>query len=282
MRRFVQLARLNTRVAVLALLGRWVTPDTVAFDYDHVAATYKTAWQRHLRPATDALLGRLGGGLTGTILDLGSGTGYSARHLAQANPDASIVAVDISPAMLEHARRDAPSNLRCVVADMLEFVRAKPAASVSLIVSTWALGYSQPAKLIHECGRLLARGGRFAFIVNYADTLAPIFRSYQRCMLAFPDHLRLAAWPRFPRDWDFLEQHLRRNGFGVEWYEDGQQKITLPDGPALPWLRQTGILAGFDQMLDLSGPAAEFFEAEMSRNRDVVYHHFATAVARKL
>ncbi len=282
MSRLVQLARLNTRVAALALRGRWLTPAVVAAGYDQVALTYDSAWHRHLRPATDDLLQRLPSGLTGVILDLGSGTGYTAKRLAQANPGASVVAVDVSAAMLERARQQAPSNLRCVVSDMLDYVCGQPTASAVLIVSTWALGYSHPARLFRECGRLLPSGGCFAFIVNYADTLAPVFHAFQHCMLAFPGHVQLAAWPRFPRDWASLERQLRDSAFGVEWHKEGSRKITVPDGQLLPWLRQTGILAGFDGMLDLSGPVAARFEAELAQSRDDIYHHFAMAIARKL
>jgi trans-aconitate methyltransferase len=282
MSRLVQLARLNTRVGALALRGRWLTPAVVAAGYDKVAPTYDTAWQRHLRPATDDLLQRLPRALTGVILDLGSGTGYAARRLAQSNPDATIVAVDVSPGMLRSAGLSGPANLRCVVSDMLEFARGQPSASAALIVSTWALGYSQPARLFRECGRLLPSGARLAFIVNYADTLAPVFEAFQRCMRAFPGHVRLAAWPRFPRDWDFLDRQLSRNRLAVEWHEDGFRKITAPEGKLLPWLRQTGVLAGFEQMFDLSGAAAELFETEAARGRDNICHHFAAAIARKL
>lgn len=282
MSRLVQLARLNTRVAALALQGRWLTPAVVAAGYDKVAPTYDIAWHQHLRPATDDLLQRLPDGLTGVVLDLGSGTGYTARCLAQANPEATVVAVDISPAMLERAQREAPANLRCVVSDMLDFVRSQPTASAKLIVSTWALGYSRPARLVRECSRLLPGGARFAFIVNYADTLAPVFRSFQRCMLAFPDRMRLAAWPRFPKDWDSLENQLRQSGFAVEWHQEGARKITAPAGELLPWLRQTGILAGFEGMLDLSGPVAALFETDVAEGREDIYHHFAMAIARKL
>lgn len=282
MNRLVQLARLNGRVAALALRGQWLTPAVVAAGYDQVAPTYDSAWHRHLRPATDDLLQRLPGGLTGVILDLGSGTGYTAKCLARANPAATVVAVDTSSAMLERARQQAPANLRCAVSDMLDFVCGQPAASAALIVSTWALGYSRPARLFRECSRLLPSGGRFAFIVNYADTLAPVFRAFQCCMLAFPARVRLAAWPRFPRDWASLERQLCGSAFGVEWHQEGSRKITAPDGQLLPWLRQTGILAGFDGMLDLSGPVAARFETELAQGRDDIYHHFAMAIVRKL
>ncbi len=282
MSRLVQLARLNTRVAALALQGQWLTPAVVAAGYDKVAPSYNTTWHQYLRPVSDDLLQRLPRGLTGVILDLGSGTGYTARCLAHTNPEASVVAVDISPAMLDRARLEAPANLRCVICDMLDFVRSQSTESAGMIVSTWALGYSQPARLIRECSRLLPGGARFTFIVNYANTLAPVFRSFQRCMLAFPGFLRLAAWPRFPKDWSFLQHRLRQSGFAVEWHEDGARKIAAPAGALLPWLRQTGILAGFEGMLELSGPVAALFETEMAESRDDIYHHFATAIARKL
>jgi SAM-dependent methyltransferase len=281
MNQLLQLARLNARVAGLALRGRWLGSGDVAAGYDRVAATYEAAWHCHLRRATDELLQRLPAGLSGTILDLGSGTGYSALHLARTNPGATVVAVDVSAEMLNRARLRAPANLRCVGADMLEFVREQEAGSAALIVSTWALGYSHATRLLAECGRLLPRDGRLAFIVNYADTLAPVFLAFRRCMLRFPDRVRLAAFPRFPKDWRFLQQLLDRNRFAVEWHQEGRLPITPPAGELLPWLRQTGILAGFDAMLDLSAAAGAFFEAELARDRDRLFHHFAMAIARR-
>lgn len=57
--------------------------------------------------------------------------------------------------------------------------------------------------------------------------------------------------------------------------------LTPPPGDLLPWLRQTGILAGFDAMLDLTGSSGAFFEAELAPHRDKLFHHFAMSVARK-
>jgi trans-aconitate methyltransferase len=253
----------------------------VAAGYNRVAPTYDEAWQSHLRVATNELLQRLPCNLSRTLLDLGSGTGYAARHLARVNPDATVVAVDISAAMLDRARMQAPANVRCVVSDMLEYVRSQETGSASLIVSTWALGYSHPARLFSECSRLLPKGGILAFTVNYSDTLAPIFSAFQRCMLRFPDRVRLAAFSRFPKDWKSLQRKLAHSWFEVEWHQDGRQQITPPAGELLPWLRQTGILAGFDAMLDLSDEAAEFFETELAHNRNRISHHYSAAIARR-
>jgi ubiquinone/menaquinone biosynthesis C-methylase UbiE len=49
------------------------------------------------------------------VLDLGTGTGAGALVLARRFPEAEIVGVDISPAMLEQARRNTPENLRARV-----------------------------------------------------------------------------------------------------------------------------------------------------------------------
>jgi SAM-dependent methyltransferase len=281
MSQLLQLARLNARVAGLALRGRWLGAGEIAAGYDGAAPTYNQVWQCHLRDATDDLLARLPCGLSGAILDLGSGTGYCARRLARTNPAAEVIAVDISKEMLARAGAGAPSNLRCVVCDMLKFVQAWDAGPPSLIASAWALGYSHPARLIGRCGDLLRKGGRLAFIVNYRDTLAPVFRAFRRCMLQFPGQVRLAAIQRFPKDWLFLERALERACFNVVWRQEGRKHIEPPQGLLLPWLRQTGILAGFDGMLDLSGNVAAYFEEQLAPERDAIFHHFALAVAQR-
>ena len=46
------------------------------------------------------------------VLDVGTGTGAGALTLARRYPDAQIVGIDISAAMLEQARRNTPPDLR--------------------------------------------------------------------------------------------------------------------------------------------------------------------------
>jgi trans-aconitate 2-methyltransferase len=250
----------------------------VAADYDRVAPTYNTAWQRHLEPITQQFLDRLPHPLTGTILDLGCGTGASTRCLAARNPAARVVGVDVSPGMLEKAREENP-GIDYRQADMLTFLRAFSDPRLRLVVSTWAIGYSRPVDLFTRCRQILPSGGVLAFIVNYADTLAPVFRAFSRCMLRFPERVRLAAWPRFPKDAPQLMAQLESRGFRLDVFESGEQPIPIPEGPVLPWLRQTGILAGFDSMLDLSGPAAELFENEFRADLRPLVHHYALVIA---
>ncbi len=280
-----ELARLNARVAGLALRGRWLTPEHVARGYDRAAATYNDRWLGHLRGVTDELLARLPRGIGGTVLDLGTGTGYVARCLARANPAAKVVGVDVSGGMIEEARQGvqetACPDVEWVVSDMLDFMRKQPAHSAALVVSTWALGYSHPARLIRECARVLAADGVLGFIVNYADTLRRVFRAYQRCMFRFAARVQLAAYPRFPKCWTQLEGFLTRANLTTTWHRDGEQQIIPPPGKLVRWLAQTGILAGFDAMLDLSGEAADYFETELGRDREKITHHYAMAIARR-
>ena len=45
------------------------------------------------------------------ILDVGTGTGFAARHLAERFPNAEVVGADLSPGMLDEARRLTPLAL---------------------------------------------------------------------------------------------------------------------------------------------------------------------------
>jgi len=279
-------ARLNLRVLTLALRDKWLSSRTVAESYDCVAPFYDETWLPHLRGVTDALLSRVPEPGAGAILDLGCGTGYAAQMLCSACPGREIIAVDVSAGMLARAReRLAAEKVSFVQADMLDFLSARPSASASLIVSAWAMGYSNPGQLIRQAARVLAPGGALAFVVNTADTLAPVFKAYRNCMARFPEKVRLAAWPRFPESWATLRAIMLRSGFEIEWYEDGFKEVPRPSGQAgiLSWLLKTGVLAGFDAMLPLreGGPEADYFERLLKDDRDPIRHHYVAAAAKR-
>ncbi|MBN2506707.1 MAG: class I SAM-dependent methyltransferase [Verrucomicrobia bacterium] len=276
---------LNARVIRLAACRRWLDRGAVACAYDRVAPDYDDAWQCHLRPVTDDLLSRLPALPRGRIMDLGCGTGYATGILAARHPDAPLAGVDISPRMLEEARRRVTRGaVEFAVADMLAWMAAQPSRSAALVFSAWAIGYSDPARVLAESARVLVPGGVLAFVVNYADTLAPVFRAYRHCMTLHPGQVRLAAWLKFPSCWRRLEGSLARGGFHIAWHADGRQPIVPPapaGGAVLPWLLKTGVLAGFDAMLPLAapGPVSEHFETLLRQNPGPLEHHYAAAVA---
>lgn len=78
--------------------------------FDSIAATWETRIGPHH-------LGAVGLALDGVpaprrVLDLGTGTGVAARALAERYPEAEVVGVDLSPAMLAQAEAHLPDELR--------------------------------------------------------------------------------------------------------------------------------------------------------------------------
>lgn len=102
-------ARFATR-AVVARPGLWlIFRGPLRALFDQIAP----AWDAR-RPDTPASLPAALERLPGAprrVLDLGTGTGKAARALARRFPEAEIVGVDLSPAMVEEARRLLPAEL---------------------------------------------------------------------------------------------------------------------------------------------------------------------------
>jgi trans-aconitate 2-methyltransferase len=100
-------------------------------------AQYLEFADARLRPAVD-LLARIGLARPQTIVDLGCGTGNVTRLLAGRWPEARIVGVDNSPAMLQEARAATHGASRCtfVAADLAQW---QPESPVDLVYSNAAL-----------------------------------------------------------------------------------------------------------------------------------------------
>jgi malonyl-CoA O-methyltransferase len=285
MGRYWDCARLNARVARLLLTGRWLRAEAVAQSYDHLAGTYDAAWLVYLQETTERLLGMFPETLPqGVILDLGCGTGFTCRWLAQRYPSHEIRACDISEGMLAEARRQQPSgNVVWTTADMLAFLRAQADGSAALVSAAWSMGYSDYRRVFREARRVLRPGGRIAFVVNLADTLAPLRRAFRYCMQAHAAELRCLTTFPFPKDAPTLRAALADAGFDVASFEDGRRPIrpqVSDDGRLLPWLLRTGTLAGFDAMLPLreSATVAATFEARLAADPEPIAHHYALGI----
>jgi len=126
-------------------------------------------WHSHVNSAAgfekvlDALVARAEPRPDDVAVDLGAGTGFVTMALAP--KVASILAVDISPAMTEELAKNAAeaglSNVTAEVGDLTSF--ALPPASVDLIVSSYVLHHLlDPGKqaLVRESINWLKPGGR--------------------------------------------------------------------------------------------------------------------------
>ena len=102
------------------------------------------------------------------ILELGTGTGETARRVLERHPGAHLTGIDVSPEMLEEARRALPdADLRVArLEDPL------PAGPFDLVVSTLAVHHldaAGKADLFARVAAVLEPGGRFIL----ADVVVP-------------------------------------------------------------------------------------------------------------
>ncbi len=105
------------------------------------------------------------------ILELGTGTGETARRLLEANPEATLVGVDESEAMLAAATGRLPgSRVRLQVGRLQEPL---PDGSFDLVASALAVHHLDPEakrSLFERVRAALAPGGRFVL----ADLVVPV------------------------------------------------------------------------------------------------------------
>jgi SAM-dependent methyltransferase len=112
------------------------------------------------------------------VADLGCGPGHTTRLLAGEFPAASVVGLDRSDAFLDEARRDAPSRVRFVRADVA--TPPLPGAPADLVFARFVLSHL-PARPAALRGWLdaVAPGGVLAIEeVDRIDTDDPIFAEY--------------------------------------------------------------------------------------------------------
>ncbi|HET9983404.1 MAG TPA: methyltransferase domain-containing protein [Longimicrobiales bacterium] len=115
------------------------------------------------------------------VLDVGCGSGYFAREMARRG--ARVVALDISPRMIEHARRDeagAPLGIEYHIGDAAGIADRFPAASFDLATSCLALqDMPDPAGALRAVRLVLRPSGRFVASITHPCT-DTVFRRWER------------------------------------------------------------------------------------------------------
>ena len=120
------------------------------------------------------------------ILELGTGTGETARRLLDRHPEAALVGVDASEEMLSHARAALPEE--CVELRVGRLEDPLPAGSFDLVVSVLAVHHLDgPAKadLFARVASVLSSGGLFVLgdvVVpeDPRDVVTPIDGDYDK------------------------------------------------------------------------------------------------------
>lgn len=221
------------------------------------------SWRR--RPAHD-LVAALPSLTPRTVMDLGCGAGHLARLLADRWPDADVLGVDGSPAMLERARAT-PSRVRWRQADLRVW---RPDRPVDLLISNAALHWLDGhERLFPELLGCLAPGGVLAVQMPrnfeapshrllyetaadgpWADRLAPVLRTA-------PVHA-----PDIYYGW--LAPLARR----LDIWETEYLQVLDGDDPVLQWTRGTTLLPVLDT---LAGAELDAFLAAYRTRLNAAY-----------
>jgi ubiquinone/menaquinone biosynthesis C-methylase UbiE len=142
---------------------------TTATDWDGVAGAWDTHVdyiEGHSTGATDALLAKVGVHPGDRVLELAAGPGTLAPVWSRlAAPEGSVVVSDVSPAMVEAARRRAEGlpNVEVAVLDLSAIER--PDASFDVVACRMGLMFAlDPGAALAEFGRVLRPGGRIGVL----------------------------------------------------------------------------------------------------------------------
>lgn len=214
------------------------------------------------RPFGD-LVARIGASAPRLVVDLGCGPGPATLSLAALWPDARVVGVDSSPAMLDAARAlDTEGRVERVHADLADWDIATLGQAPDVIVSNatlqWVPGH---LALLQEWVGALVGDGWFALQVpNNFD--APSHRLMRECAANHPRAVELTAALDLvsvaePATYLTL---LHRLGCVVDAWETTYLHVLGPDGaspnPVLDWVSGTGLRPVLDILTDPEERAA--------------------------
>lgn len=150
-----------------------------------------------------------------SVLDLGVGTGQAA--MAIAGKGHRLVGIDISRAMLAHARRRLP-KARLLRADIEERLPLRRGQSFDLVLAVGVLEFVRNLrKVIHVATAHLNRGGLLCFTYEELppQSLSQRLRASCPCNASSQDlHSRL-PFPVYPRTWREVNRVLSDEGFSL-------------------------------------------------------------------
>jgi SAM-dependent methyltransferase len=157
-------------------------------------------WARRVKMLTNHL------GVGMRVLELGCGTGYFTRELARTGAD--IVAVDVSPELLEIARADCSApNVRFEIQNACAMSYSD--AVFDSVVGSSVLHHLEIKEALHEIYRVLKSGGTIYFtepnMLNPQIAVQKNIPWVKRKLGDSPDETAFFRWP--------LRRLLERTGF---------------------------------------------------------------------
>ena len=129
---------------------------------------YADLFEAEVRPHTERFRAAAGVRPSDRVLDIGCGTGVSSRDAARAAVAGSVLGVDVSAPVLEHARRlSRQQGLRNVTYEQADAQvhRFRPAYFDLGISQFGVMFFADPRAAFANIGRALRPGGRLALLV---------------------------------------------------------------------------------------------------------------------
>lgn len=282
---FGELIKVNFQFVSLYLLGSKVETSDFKRSYDIIASSYDDKWYSYIDPVTTDMLSNISGLTPKFILDVGCGTGSSTCKLQNMFHDAHITGLDFSKPMLELARAKLGSEKILLFRETIEKgLKRFSDSQFDLITCVWSLGYSQDKRVYKELYRILSDNGHLLIITNKQDTLNAVKVAMKHTMFTHYKAIQKVPLHKFPEDKEFLLSKLGKNFQEVK-YGEGSLSIDITTQPSiLEWLLNTGIMAGYEYVLDLRTNTSlrKTFNDYMKANFKEITHNYMWLLVKKI
>lgn len=191
---------MQQRIAKEIQHGRFLVKHGAGEIWNWEGPAGKMRWARRVK----MLSNHLGPGMS--VLEVGCGTGYFTRELARSGAD--IVAVDVSPELLEMARADCPAkNVYYEIQNACAL--SYPDAAFDSVVGSSVLHHLEIKEAVREFHRVLKPRGTIYFtepnMLNPQIAIQKNFPWIKRKLGDSPDETAFFRWP--------LRRLLEETGF---------------------------------------------------------------------
>jgi 2-polyprenyl-3-methyl-5-hydroxy-6-metoxy-1,4-benzoquinol methylase len=190
----------HERIAKEVEHGRFLAQHGAGEIWNWEGPAGKTRWARRVKMLSNHLRSGM------SVLELGCGTGYFTRELARCG--AEVVAVDVSPELLEIARADCPAaNVRYEIQNACALSYSN--ACFDSVVGSSVLHHLDIRKALAETYRVLKESGTIYFtepnMLNPQIAAQKNLPWLKRLLGDSPDETAFFRWP--------LQRLLKQTGF---------------------------------------------------------------------
>jgi hypothetical protein len=186
--------------------------------------------------------------------------------------------------MLKQARRKLGPEKVILVRDTLENGLTKfKEGQFDLVVCAWSLGYGRKKNVYRLLSHILNTNGHLLILTNKYDTLKAVQHSIKYTMYKHYKKIRKLPLHKFPKDREYLLKKLGKR-FEEKKFGEGHFAIDITHkSSVIDWLLNTGILAGYEYILNLRKDelTRKTYEDYIKSNYNELVHNYMWILARK-